>query len=55
MDKSELSRSDKILISKISDLLNESRKFIVVSVNQTIVLFVNLKDNSTHHYMNVLY
>lgn len=38
MDKSELSKSDKILFSKISNLLNESRKFVVVSVNQTIVL-----------------
>ena len=38
MDKSELSKSDKILFSKISNLLNEARKFVVVSVNQTIVL-----------------
>jgi predicted nuclease of restriction endonuclease-like (RecB) superfamily len=38
MDKLELSKSDNILFGKISNLLNESRKFVVVSINQTIVL-----------------
>jgi len=38
MDKSELLESDNILFGKISNLLNESRKYVVVSVNQTIVL-----------------
>ncbi len=37
MDKIELSKSDNQLLSKIADLLNEARKFIVKNVNQTIV------------------
>ena len=34
----DISKSDNMLFGKISNLLNESRKYIVVSVNQTIVL-----------------
>ena len=34
----DLSKSDNQLFGKIADLLNESRKFVVKSVNQTIVL-----------------
>jgi predicted nuclease of restriction endonuclease-like (RecB) superfamily len=38
MDKMEPSKSNSQLFGKIADLLNESRKFVVKSVNQTIVL-----------------
>jgi len=38
MDKMELSKANNELLSKISFLLNESRKSVVISVNQTIVL-----------------
>jgi len=38
MDKMKLSESNSPLFGKIADLLNEARKFVVKSVNQTIVL-----------------
>jgi predicted nuclease of restriction endonuclease-like (RecB) superfamily len=38
MDTIKLSESNSRLFGKIADLLNESRRFIVKSVNQTIVL-----------------
>jgi len=38
MDKMKLSETNSPLFGKIADLLNEARKFVVKSVNQTIVL-----------------
>lgn len=38
MNQMELSESNSQLFGKIADLLNEARKFVVKSVNQTIVL-----------------
>lgn len=38
MDTMKLSESNSQLFGRIADLLNESRKFVVKSVNQTIVL-----------------
>jgi len=38
MVKKELSKSNNQLFGKIADLLAEARKFVVKSVNQTIVL-----------------
>ncbi len=38
MDNMELSKSNSRLFGKISELLNEARKFVAKSVNQTIVL-----------------
>lgn len=59
MKKVEFSKSNNILFGKISNLLSEARKYVVASVNQTIVLtyfdigrYVNSKDNTIHHYMS---
>lgn len=38
MDTMKLSESNSQLFGRIADLLNESRKFVVKSLNQTIVL-----------------
>ena len=38
MDKTVISESNSQLFGKIADLLHESRKFVVKSINQTIVL-----------------
>jgi hypothetical protein len=38
MDKRELSKSNNQLFSKISELISDAQKFVVKSVNQTIVL-----------------
>ncbi|MBI9033413.1 MAG: DUF1016 family protein [Bacteroidales bacterium] len=38
MSKSSLTESNNHLLGKISNLLNDSRKYIITSVNQTIVL-----------------
>jgi len=38
MDKMVIPESNSQLFGKIADLLNESRKFVVKSVNQKIVL-----------------